>query len=81
MTHFVVVLEWAAEYECGSTVLGVTHSLEDAKKIFNGTVEEEREYAAEHEWIIYDDLDTVFEAGEEGRYISNHTNVYIQEVH
>jgi hypothetical protein len=80
MKHFVVVLDWASEYECGSNVIGVTHSLEDAKKIFNETAAEEREYAIEHEWIIYDDVDTVFEAGQDGYYISNHTNLYIQEV-
>ena len=80
MKHFVVVLEWAAEYECGSNVIGVAHSLEDAKKILNGIAAEEREYALEHEWIIYDDLPTVFEAGQNGDYIKNHTNLYIQEV-
>ena len=80
MKHYVVVLEWAAVYECGSTVLGVTHSLEDAKKIFKITAAEEKEYAIEHGWIIYDDIDTVFEAGEEGNYIANHSNLYIQEV-
>ena len=80
MKHFVIVLEWAAEYECGSNVFAVTHSLEDAKKILREFVAEEREYALEHEWIIYDDLPTVFEAGQEGSYITNHTNLYIQEV-
>lgn len=81
MKHYVVVLDWATEYECGSNVIGVAHSLEDAKKIFEGVATEEREYAAEHDWVVYDDLPTVFEAGQDGYYISNHTNLYIQEVH
>lgn len=80
MKHFVIVLEWAADYGCGSNVIGVTHSLEEAKKIFNKTAAEEREWAIEHEWIIYDDLPTVFEAGQDGTYITDHTNLYIQEV-
>lgn len=80
MKHYVVVLEWAAEYECGSNVIGVAHSLEDAKRIFKEIAIEEKEYAIEHGWIIYDDLPTVFEAGQDGNYITNHTNLYIQEV-
>lgn len=80
MKHFVIVFDWASEYECGSNVVGIAHSLEEAKKIFNNVAAEEREYVIEHGWIIYDDTATVFDAGENGSYILNHTNLYIQEV-
>ena len=80
MKHFVVVNEWASEYECGSNVLGVAHSLEEAKEIFNTNVAEEVEYASIHEYTIYDHCETVFDAGDDSGYIGNHTRLYIQMV-
>lgn len=80
MKHYVVVNDWANEYENGSTILGVAHSLEEAKEIFNQNIGDERQYAEEHEFTIYDDCETVFDAGEDGYYISNHTNLYIQMI-
>lgn len=80
MKHYVIVNDWAYEYESGTTILGVTHSLEEAKVIFNASVENEREFSKEHGWEVYDDCETVFDAGEDGYYVSNHTNLYIQMV-
>ena len=80
MKHYVVVNDWANEYESGTNVLGVAHSLEEAKKIFNETLADEKQYAEEHGFEIYDDCETVFDAGEEGYYISNHTHLYIQMI-
>ena len=76
MKHFVIVKDWANEYESGTTILGVTHSIEKAKDIFNESLADEKRYAAEHGFIIYDDCETVFYAG----YANNHTNLYIQMV-
>lgn len=78
--HYVIVNEWSNEYECGTTILGVAHSLEEATEIFNQNLAGEREYAKEREFTIYDDCETVFDAGEDGYYINNHTNLYIQSV-
>ena len=80
MNHYIIVNDWANEYECGTTILGVVHSLEEAKKIFNEQLIEEKEYAERHGFEIYDDCETVFDAGENGYYVSNHTNLYIQMV-
>lgn len=80
MMHFVIVNDWANEYENGTTILGVEHSLEEAKKVFQTYLEEEKKYAEEHGFTIYEDCDTIFDAGEDGYYISNHTNLYIQGV-
>ena len=80
MKHFVIVNDWANEYECGTTILGVTHSIEEAKEIFNQYLVEEKEYAENHCFEVYDDCDTVFDAGEDGYYAANHTNLYIQMV-
>ena len=80
MKHFVVVNDWANKYENGTTILGVAHSLDEAKEIFNEYLNEEKKYAEEHGFTIYEDCDTIFDAGEDGYYITNHTNLYIQGV-
>ena len=80
MKHYVIVNDWANEYESGTNVLGVTHSLEEAKEIFNESLADEKQYAKEHGFTIYDDCETVFDAGEEGHYVSNHTYLYIQMI-
>lgn len=80
MNHFVVVNDWANKFENGIIILGVAHSLEEAKEIFNKQLVEEKEYAEEHGFEIYDDCETVFDAGEDGYYVNNHTHLYIQMV-
>ena len=80
MKHYVIVNEWANEDESCVTVLGVEHSMEDALKVFNQHLAAERKYAEENDFAIYDDCETVFDAGEDGYYVSNHTRLYIQMV-
>ena len=80
MKHYVIVNDWANEYESGTNILGVVHSLEEAKKIFNESLADEKQYAKEHGFTIYDDCETAFDAGEEGYYVNNHTNLYIQMI-
>ena len=80
MEHFVVINDWSNDYECGVTILGVTHTLEEAKELFDNSVKEERDYAKEHGYEIYDDDENEFDAGEDGYYAREHTRVYIQQV-
>lgn len=80
MKHYVVLIEWSTEGDCGSNILGVAHSLDEAKEIFNDTVEEERQLAEDNGWEIYEDTDVIFDAGEDGFYCSNHSKTYIQGV-
>lgn len=80
MKHYVIVNDWSNEYESGTTILGVVHSLEEAKEIFNTSLVDERNYAEENSFTIYDDCETVFDAGKDGYYITEHTNLYIQMV-
>lgn len=80
MKHYVVVLNWAADYDTGSNVLAVTHTIDEAKEILNETREEEKDLAENNGWKIYEDSDLVFDAGEDGYYSGNYTKLYIQEV-
>ena len=79
-THYAVAMDWASEYETGSSIVGIKHTIDEALKLFNETVEEERELAIENEWTIYDDLDDRFDAGKEGYYAASHVVIYIQIV-
>ena len=64
----------------GVNITGVAHSLEEAKEIFAKAVVDEKAYAKEHNWHIYEDSDVCFDAGEEGFYNAEHTRFYIEEV-
>lgn len=80
MNHYVVVLDWTSEGDNGCNVLGVGHSLDEAKEIFQDAVGEEKEMAESNEWEIYEDCDVEFDAGEGGYYNNNHSRLFIQEV-
>ena len=78
--HYVVMHCWADEDTSASDILGVAHSLDEAKDIFNEHLKAEREHADNHGYTIYDDLDVLFDAGCDGHYMDHHTCLYIQEV-
>lgn len=42
MEHYVVINDWSNDYECGVTILGVAHTSEEAKEIFNNSVGDEK---------------------------------------
>lgn len=79
MEHFVVINDWSNDYESGVAILGVAHSLEEAKEIFNANVVDEKNHAEEHGYEIYSDNEVDFDAGEDGYYAREHTRVYIQK--
>ena len=83
MKHFVVMCDWAISnsfVSYGVDITGVAHSLEEAKEIFAKAVVDEKKYAEDNGWIIYEDSDAEFDAGEEGNYTEEHAHFYIQEV-
>lgn len=80
--HYVVVLDWTSDRagEQGVSILGVTHSLPEAKKIFAEHVAEERKLVDDNNWTVYHDTDTDFDAGADGFYIRDHGHLFIREV-
>ncbi|MBQ2297850.1 MAG: hypothetical protein II278_00535 [Bacteroidaceae bacterium] len=82
MKHYVVISEWANDSNCeyGVSVIGVAHTIEEAKEIFNRQVGGEREYSNSCGYDIYEDGDDVFDAGRDGYYNVDHVKLYIQEV-
>ena len=80
MKHYVVVYEWAFNYENGITIFGVTHSVNDAKRIFNNHIADTRRSAEESGYEIYEDCDVLFDSGEDGIYCVNHEKLFIKMV-
>lgn len=78
--HYIVILDWAENDAEGVDIIGVTHSLGEAKEMLNAQLIAERAFAEEHGYEIYEDLETLFDAGESGYYAASHTKLYIQEV-
>ena len=81
MKHFIVMRGWANEdFDKEIEILGVSHTEDEAKKIFNQYVDEERRYALEQDFVIYKDCDTVFDARAKGEYASKYTILCIRQV-
>lgn len=78
--HYVVVLDWASNDAEDVAILGVAHTLDDARAIFAEHISEERELAENNGWNIETDTNDVFEAYEDGYYAASHTRLYIQGV-
>ena len=80
MSHYVVINDWATNDAEGVDIIAVKHTLEEAKEIFNKQVTNEKEFAKEHEYEIFEDTDVMFDAGETGYWAAEHTKLYIQGV-
>lgn len=80
MKHFVVILDWATNDDHAMNIISVVHSFEEAKTILAEKKEEELKFAKEHDYMIETNSDVCFEAWEDGRYCSDHINLYIQAV-
>lgn len=78
--HYIVINTWSLDSagECETSIIGVRHTLEEAKELFNQCLNDERELARDRGWMVYTDEDTMFDAGEDGNYVGNHTLLYIE---
>ena len=80
MKHYVVVRDWASDYEGGVDILGVGDTYDEAKEIFNQHIEEEKQYADDNGYDIDTDTESEFDAGIMGSWFTDHITLYIQEV-
>ena len=78
--HYVVIRDWAENDTRATDIMGIGHSLAEAKDIFEDVVGEEREYAQDHGYTVDEDTDVLFESGIEGSYSDHHTTLYIQVI-
>ena len=79
-SHYVVVLDWADRFGRGADILGVTHTYEEAKEIYNKNLVESKEQAEENGYTVETEDATTFDAGIFGEWDLNHTTLYIQGV-
>lgn len=68
------------DYETISDDVRLFNNLEDAEKVFNNIVKEEREAAIDNELVIEYDDNRNFEAYEEGYYSRNHSSVNLFQI-
>ena len=80
MKHYVILCDWAANDAEDVSITAVAHTLEEAKEIFAKAVVDEKKYAEENGWEIFEDSDIEFDAGESGFYAAEHAHFYIVEV-
>lgn len=80
MEHYVIVNNWARGTTHKVDILGVTHSMEEAKEVFHKHIADEKERARRKDYYIYTDAETKFDAGIFGAYSSNHICLYIETV-
>lgn len=76
MKHYVVIFWWDNNEAGDVEILGVCHSLDDAKEIFKRYVNAEMPYVEEDGLEIYEHTDVMFSAGDERHY----EKFYIQGV-
>lgn len=76
MEHYVVIFHWSNDEGGDVEIVGVYHSLDEAKEIFKKYAETEIPYAKKDGYKIYKHTDVMFEAGNEDGY----EKLYIQGV-
>ena len=79
-SHYVVVLDWATEDDTSVDIVGVFHTLADAKENFEKYVVEEKQLARDNGYVINEENGVMFEAGIMGYWRDNHITLYIQGV-
>lgn len=78
MKVFVVVKELTYGGVTDEVIVKAYFSHEMARNEFDKIVEEERKYAMDDNWEFSEGKDS-FTSYEDGRYLENHSCVYIQE--
>lgn len=81
MKHYVVIYDWSNEGMGNDLqILGVYDTLEEAVIRFNECLSDEKEYAEEHGYKVFEESDTCYDAGIEGYYVEEHTYLRIEVV-
>lgn len=79
-SHYVIVLDWATEDDSDVQIVGVFHTLDDAKEKFEKYVIEEKQLVRDNGYVISEDNGMVLDAGIMGYWRDNHITLYIQGV-
>lgn len=79
MKHYAVILDYATDFQQGLTIYGITHTFEEAKKIFDYHIEEEKKLAEEKGWEVWVDEEDRFDASAPS-YVEDHSHLYIEAV-
>ena len=80
MKYYVLINEWAKDYEKGIGIVAVRHNFASIKEVFDKALPDEMRFAEENGWEIEANGDDRFEAGQIGYWSNNHVSLYIDTV-
>ena len=76
--HWVIVAEWCLDYQGDFSVVGVYHTFKEAQKAFKKRVDtDDRIFANQSGYKIFEDSPTTFDSGMDGYYCEDHISVKI----
>lgn len=78
--HYLVILDWATDWDSGIEVVGVAHNDNEAKEIFVNCVKKERINARNKNFTIAKDTEDYFDSGKNGFWEREHITVSIKKV-
>lgn len=78
MEYYTVLWDWVCGLDRGVDIICITPSIFEAKKAFSKKLKEEKKFAEENGYTIYEDTDMIFDAGIDGFYNEDHTSLKIK---
>lgn len=78
--YFVVICNYSIEGESGVDIIGVKEKLEDAKKIYQKQLKEEKQNAKNNNYDYIEEDLMSYSSYIDGEYLFNHIDLYIEEV-
>ncbi len=78
--HYVVCLDAATDGECEFEIIGVYHTPERAKEVFEAQKAKEQENIEDNNLDVIEESDTCFSAYLDGDYDSDHIDIFIKTV-
>ena len=77
--HYAVIVDWAQDGDYEISVIGITHTLEEAKEIFNDRRSFEKRNAEESGWTVTLDENFHYEVSSE-KNCDEYAHLWIQGV-
>lgn len=80
MEHYVIINDYKSYHEGSVDILGVEHSLEDAKQSFKNNLPLAKRFASQNDFNIIEDTEVCFVAECEEEWSGNYMKLYIQAI-
>jgi len=78
--HYIVICEYCCDGESGVDVIAVMHTRANALGVYQIELIKGKQNAENRNYDCIEEMETSFEAWEDGEYLFNHIRLYIQGV-